>query len=193
MKKPGYSFKTNLLYGLVVIVPLAVLVLLIAKVVEILQTIALSLKLESTVGAGLAIVIALLLLLLVCLGIGAMVRTKIGTWSFKKLEQAILRRVPGYELLGNILKGFAKERDAYPAVLVHLHGPGSALFGLVMEENQNGVLTVFLPSAPALTVGSLHIVERDRVTFLDASTVDVANCISQWGIGSQKVLGDWRP
>ncbi len=145
MKKPGYSFKTNLFYGLVVIVPLAVLVLLIAKVVEILQTIALSLKLESTVGAGLAIVIALLLLLLVCLGIGAVVRTKIGTWSFKKLEQVILRRVPGYELLGNILKGFAKERDAYPAVLVHLHGPGSALFGLVMEENQNGVLTVFLP------------------------------------------------
>jgi len=193
MKQPGYSFKTNLLYGLVVIVPLAVLVLLIAKVVEILQTIALSLKLESTVGAGLAIVIALLLLLLVCLGIGAMVRTKIGTWSFKKLEQAILRRVPGYELLGNILKGFAKERDAYPAVLVNLHGPGSAVFGLVMEENQNGVLTVFLPSAPALTVGSLHIVERDRVTFLDASTVEVANCISQWGIGSQKVLGDWRP
>ena len=62
-----------------------------------------------------------------------------------------------------------------------------------MEENQNGVLTVFLPSAPALTVGSLHVVERDRVTFLDASTVDVANCISQWGIGSQKVLGDVRP
>ncbi len=193
MKNPGYSFKTNILYGLVVIVPLAVLVLLIAKVVEILQTIALSLKLESTVGAGLAIMIALLILLLVCLGIGAMVRTKIGTWSFKKLEQAILRRVPGYELLGNILKGFAKERDAYPAVLVNLHGPGSAVFGLVMEENQNGVLTVFLPSAPALTVGSLHIVERDRVTFLDASTVEVANCISQWGIGSQKVLGDWRP
>ena len=193
MKQSGYQFKTNLAYGLIVVVPLAVLVLLIAKVVEILQTTALSLKLESSVGAGFAIMIALLLLLLICLGIGAMVRTKIGTWSFKKLEQAVLRRVPGYELLGNILKGFAKERDAYPAVLVHLHGPGSAVFGLVMEENQSGVLTVFLPSAPALTVGSLHVVERDRVTFLDASSVDVANCISQWGIGSQKVLGDWRP
>ncbi len=193
MNQPRYRFKTNLVYGLMVIVPLGVLVLLIAKVVEVLQTIALSLKLESSVSAGFAIVIALLLLLLVCLGIGTMVRTKIGTWSFEKLEQAVLRRVPGYELLGNILKGFAKERDAYPAVMVRLHGPGSAVFGLVMEENPNGVLTVFVPSAPALTVGSLHIVERDRVTFLDASTVDVANCISQWGIGSQKVLGDWRP
>jgi uncharacterized membrane protein len=67
------------------------------------------------------------------------------------------------------------------------------VFGLVMEENQNGVLTVFIPSAPALTVGSLHVVQRDRVTFLEASTPDVINSISQWGIGSQKILGDFRP
>jgi uncharacterized membrane protein len=193
MKKPGYSFKTNFVYGLTVVIPLGVLVLLIAKVVEILQTVALSLKLESTISAAFAIVIALVLLLLVCLGIGTMVRTKIGTWSFEKLERAILRRVPGYEFVGNILKGFAQQTDAYPAVMVHLHGPGSAVFGLVMEENQNGVLTVFLPSAPAVTVGSLHVVERDRVTFLEASTPDVVNSISQWGIGSRKILGDFRP
>ena len=51
MKKTGYSFKTTFLYGLMVVIPLGVLVLLIAKVVEILQLVALSLKLESTVNA----------------------------------------------------------------------------------------------------------------------------------------------
>ena len=193
MKKSGYSFKSNFVYGLMVVIPLGVLVLLIAKVVEILQSVALSLNLESTANAAFAIVTALVLLLLVCLGIGTMVRTRIGSWSFEKIEQAIFRRLPGYEFVGNILKGFAKEKDAYPAVMVHLHGPGSAVFGLVMEENQNGVLTVFIPSAPALTVGSLHVVQRDRVTFLEASTPDVINSISQWGIGSQKILGDFRP
>jgi uncharacterized membrane protein len=193
MKKSKSWFKTNLVYGLVVVVPLAVLVLLLAKLVEILQTVAASLQLESTLGAGAAVVIAFLSLILVCLGIGAIVRTRIGSLSFKKLEQTILQRVPGYELIGNVLKGFAKEKDAYPPVMVRLHGPGSAIFGLVMEKHSNGVLTVFLPSAPALTVGSVHVVEPDRVTFLDASTVDVANCVSQWGIGSQKVLGERRP
>lgn len=193
MKKSGYSFKSNFVYGLMVVIPLGVLVLLIAKVVEILQSVALSLNLDSTANAAFAIVTALVLLLLVCFGIGTMVRTRIGSWSFEKIEQAIFRRLPGYEFVGNILKGFAKEKDAYPAVMVHLHGPGSAVFGLVMEENQNGVLTVFLPSAPALTVGSLHVVQRDRVTFLEASTPDVINSISQWGIGSQKILGDFRP
>lgn len=193
MKTSKSWFKTNLVYGLVVIVPLAVLVLLLAKLVEGLQVVGASLNLESALGAAAAIVLACLLLVLVCLGAGAIVRTRIGLWSYKKFEQTILQRIPGYELLANILKGFAKEKDAYPAVMVCLHGPGSAVFGLVMEEHQNGVLTVFLPSAPALTVGSLHVVERDRVTFLDASTADVANCISQWGIGSEKVLGELRP
>lgn len=185
--------KTNLVYGLVVIVPVAVLVLLLAKVVEVLRDVAAALELDSTLGAGVAIVVALLLLLLACVGAGALVRTNIGSWSFARLEAAVLRRVPGYELVGNILKGFASEKDAYPAVMVHLHGPGSAVFGLVMEEHDSGLLTVFVPSAPAVTVGALHVLERERVTFLDASTVDVANCVSQWGIGAEKVLGGSRP
>ena len=186
-------FKTNLVYGLVVIVPLAVLILLLAKVVELLQVVGEAMELESALGTGVAIALAFLLVLLVCLGTGAIVRTRIGSWSFKKFESAVLQRIPGYELLGNVLKGFAKDKDAYPAVMVHLHGPGSGMLGLVMEEHENGVLTVFLPSAPAVTMGSLHIVARDRVTFLDASTVDLANCVSQWGVGSGKVLGELRP
>ena len=193
MKESKSWFKTNLGYGLVVIVPLAVLLLLLAKIVEVLRSVAESLELESTLGAGLAVVIALLVLVIVCLAMGVMVRTRIGSWSFGKLERMILQRVPGYELVGNILKGFAKEKDAYPAVMVRLHDPGTAVFGLVMEEHSNGILTVFLPSAPALTVGSLHVVEHDRVTYLDADAVDVANCISQWGIGSQRLLGEHRP
>ena len=193
MKKSKNWFKTNIVYGLIVLVPVAVLIALIAKLVEILEKISVSLNLDSALGAGVAVVIAFLLLLLVCLGIGTVVRTKIGTLSFEKLEKTFLQRVPGYDLIGNVLKGFAKDKDAYPAVMVCLHGPGSAVFGLLMEEHENGVLTVFLPSAPALTVGSLHVVERDRVTFLEANTVDVANCISQWGIGSEKALGGFRP
>jgi len=193
MKKSKNWFKSNIVYGLIVLVPVAVLIALIAKLVEILEKISVSLNLDSALGAGVAVVIAFLLLLLVCLGIGTVVRTKIGTLSFEKLEKTFLQRVPGYDLIGNVLKGFAKDKDAYPAVMVCLHGPGSAVFGLLMEEHENGVLTVFLPSAPALTVGSLHVVERDRVTFLEANTVDVANCISQWGIGSEKALGGFRP
>ena len=88
-----------------------------------------------------------------------------------------------------MLKGFAEKRTAYPAAIVRLYGPGTAVLGFIMEENENGSLTVFVPSAPALTVGSLHVVDRERVTILEAGGMDITNCISQWGIGLQNILG----
>jgi len=193
MKNSKNWFRTNLGYGLVVIVPLAVVLLLLAKVVELLQKAAAAMELESALGASVAIVLAIVLVLLACVAVGAIVRTRLGTLSFKKVEQVLLQHLPGYELLGNILKGFAKDQSAYPAVMLQLHGPGSAVFGLVMEEQDNGVLVVFVPSAPALTVGSVHVVERDRVTFLETNPVEMVNCISQWGVGADKALGGARP
>ena len=193
MKNSKNWFRTNLGYGLVVIVPLAVVLLLLAKVVELLQKAAAAMELESALGASVAIVLAIVLVLLARVAVGAIVRTRLGTLSFKKVEQVLLQHLPGYELLGNILKGFAKDQSAYPAVMLQLHGPGSAVFGLVMEEQDNGVLVVFVPSAPALTVGSVHVVERDRVTFLETSPVELVNCISQWGVGADKALGGARP
>jgi uncharacterized membrane protein len=193
MKNSKSWFRTNLGYGLVVIVPLAVVLLLLAKVVELLQRAAAAMELESALGAGIAIALAVALLLLVCVGLGAIVRTRLGTLSFQKVEQLLLKHIPGYELLGSILKGFAKDQSAYPPVMLQLHGPGTAVFGLVMEEQENGVLVVFVPSAPALTVGSLHVVERDRVTFLETSPIELVNCVSQWGVGADKALGGARP
>jgi hypothetical protein len=38
-------------------------------------------------------------------------------------------------------------------------------------------------------LGSLHIVDREQVTILEAGSMDVTNCISQWGIGTKKILG----
>jgi uncharacterized membrane protein len=58
-----------------------------------------------------------------------------------------------------------------------------------MEENDNGSVTVFVPAVPTLTMGGLHVVDRERVTMLEAGSIDVTNCISQWGIGSRKILG----
>ena len=100
----------------------------------------------------------------------------------------LLSKVPGYEILGNVLKGFANDSNNFPPVLVNLHGPDSAVFALVMDENEDGTLTIFVPSAPALTVGVVHVVNPKLVTRLNASIADVTGCISQWGIASRRVL-----
>lgn len=181
-------FKTNFIYGLIALIPFAVLALLLVEVVELLRKLAAALGLESTLGAGAAVAAGLVLVVLLCLGVGMAVGTRLGTWSFRKAEELILERIPGYELIGNILKGFARDADAYPAVMLHLHGPGTAVLGFVMDKHENGILTVFAPSTPALTMGTVHLVGPERVTYLETKTVELANCLSQWGIGSAQAL-----
>jgi uncharacterized membrane protein len=189
MKKTKSVFRTNVIYGVLVLVPLAVIILLLAEIVEILENLAEPLQLQSATGVIGAIILALLLVLSICFIAGAIVRTRLGTWSFERFERKILFQIPGFKIISNALKGFAEERTAYSAALVQLYGPGTGVLGFVMEENDNGSLTVFVPSVPTLTVGSLHVVDRERVTLLEAGSIDVTNCISQWGIGSRKILG----
>lgn len=189
MKKSKSVFRTNVIYGLLFLVPTAIIFLLLAKIVEILEKLAVPLNLESNISVIVAIMLGVLLLLLLCFVVGSFVRTRIGSWSLERLERKVLNQIPGYEIISNVLKGFAEKRTVYPAAMVQLYGPGTAVLGFMMEENENGSLTIFVPSAPTLTVGSLHVVDRERVTILEADNMDVTNCISQWGIGSQKIIG----
>lgn len=188
MKKPKSRFKTNVVYGLIVLIPLTIIVLILAKIVEIIDALAVAAGLQSVTSVGIAIVLALMLLLLLCFVIGAFVRTRIGSWSHEKLENTVLKQIPGYQIISNVLKGFVKEKSPYPAAMVQLYGPGTAVLGFVMEESESGSVTVFVPTAPAITVGNIHIVDRERVTRFDAGAVGVAECLSQWGIGAQKIL-----
>jgi uncharacterized membrane protein len=189
MKKNKSVFKTNVVYGVLVLVPLAVIVLLLAKIVEILEKIAEPLNLQSATSVIGAIILAMLLVLILCFVVGVFVRTRLGSWSLERFERTILRQIPGYEIISNALKGFVEKKTAYRAVLVRLYGPGTGVLGFIMEENDNDSVTVFVPSVPTLTMGSLHVVDRERVTMLEAGSIDVTNCISQWGIGSNKILG----
>ena len=189
MKKTKSLFRTNVIYGVLVLVPLAVIALLLAKIVEILEKIAEPLNLQSATSVIGAIILAVLLVLILCFVVGVFVRTRLGSWSLERFEQTILRQIPGYEIISNALKGFAEKKTAYRAALVRLYGPGTGVLGFIMEENDNDSVTVFVPSVPTLTMGSLHVVDRERVTMLEAGSIDVTNCISQWGIGSNKILG----
>lgn len=49
-------------------------------------------------------------------------------------------------------------------------------------------MTVYIPSIPVLTVGSLFVVEPQRITRLEAGAKEVADCISQWGVGSGNIV-----
>jgi uncharacterized membrane protein len=188
MERKKQNSKTNIVYGLIVLAPFAVIVLLLVQVVGALDKLVEPLGLQSTWGALLVVVLALAALLLLCYLLGALVRTRIGSWSFDKLEAKLLRQVPGYKFIKNFLTGFAETRAAYPSALVRLSEPGVQMLGFVMEEHDDGMLTVFVPMAPVVNLGNIYLLERERVTLLGANALEATGCVSQWGLGLKEAL-----
>jgi uncharacterized membrane protein len=190
MKPNKTKFKTNVIYGILIAFPFAIIFITLEKLVNFLRGVSKFIGLESTFAASIAIILALLILLIVFYALGALMHTRIGTLSFERLERKIFIQVPGYKIISNMLKGFAEDKSkAYRPALVQLYQPGTSVFCFVMETNDNNTMTVFVPSVPTLTVGSLHVVEPDRVTFLEVKHKDIVACMTEWGIGSNKIVG----
>ncbi len=186
------NFKSNFFYGALVVVPIVIFLVLIVELLDILKSVAQALGLESDIGGGLAIALAILVMIAVCYGAGVAVKTRVGSMSFGSLERRVLKHVPGYRIVSNALKGFADDQSSYTPVLARLSESGTAVLGVVIEENDNDTFTVFVPTAPAITIGTVYVLERNRVTYLDASTLDFVNCVAEWGVGSSKLLGDTK-
>jgi uncharacterized membrane protein len=59
-----------------------------------------------------------------------------------------------------------------------------------MEEHDSGEVTVFVPSAPAATVGLFTSSIANVIRPIDATGLQVFGCMSQWGIGSCELLSN---
>ena len=176
-------------YGLLIIVPAAVVFLFLVKLTDMLQQVATPLGLESSFGAAIALTIVVVIAVLAVVSISWIVGSLMHrVLSYEKFESAILNDIPGYQIIANIAKGFSTGETSYPPALVELHGPGVAVLGFIMEEHPDGQLTIYVPSVPVLTVGNIFLVARERITPLQAGAKEVADCISQWGIGSNKIV-----
>ena len=182
------SVVTNVVYGVIALVPVAILALLLVQVLKLLGDLARPLALQSRFAAALVVIGGLAVVLLLCFLLGMLIRTRLGASTYESIERRYLRRLPGYEPITSILRGFAQKSEGSRPVVVSLFGPGTWVFGLMVETNGDGTVTVFVPAAPTVAVGSIHVVGEDRVRVLDASFSDLSGCISQWGIGSRRLL-----
>ena len=190
MEKQQSHFKTNLIYGLITIIPISIIIFLVVTLVEILGVVGKTLGLESKYSAGFAVLLALLVLIVIIYILGAIIRTRVGAWSFAKFEQKLLRMIPGYRIISGVLKGFVETDKSYQPAMINLFNQDVAVLGFVMEKNDNGSLTVFVPSSPIITMGNVYIVTADRVTLLDTNHIDAVTCITDWGVGTNKILAE---
>ena len=186
------TIKANLVYGVVTVIPFAIVIVLFEKVLEILDLITKTLGLDSNLSAGAAVVLALALLIVAIYVIGTLVRTRIGSWTYEKIEHKLLLQIPGYKIVSGVLKGFVEENDEYQPALVKPFESDTAVIGFVIETNSDGTLTVFIPSTPVVTIGNIYIVHPERVAPIDTKHIEAISCISDWGVGTAKILNSQK-
>lgn len=197
MNAMASRIRTNIIYGAIALLPVAALIFILAKLFGFLKK--LSEPLAPYLGSNtylstlLLIVLTLVTLLALCYLFGALVNTQLGAMSFERIEKRLRDIIPGYEIISGLLRGIAGQKMSYPPALVTLSAPGTAVLGFVMEDEGDEYLTIFVPTAPVMTAGAIHIIERSRVKLIEGSSMDAANCITQWGMGLKKLRGSTLP
>jgi len=193
MGKTADFLKTTVIGGFFVLLPLVVVAALlgfsVVKVIEVVKPIMEKLSIEGVAGMTLVTLGVVLVILVFCFMTGLFVRMRIGSLIRQWLESILLKRLPGYTMLKNLTKRLAgQEGIEFAPALIDLYGSEARALGFIIEEQEEGKFTVFVPISPTPTLGQVFLVPGSQVQKLEAKFVEVVNSLTQWGMESNKFL-----
>lgn len=184
MKALAEFFKTTLIGGVLVILPVYVAVLLLAKMVGGL------LALLAPVTAGIPAsfqfrqIAAVLLLVLACFVVGLIVRTGPGLRAKNACERAVLERLPAYAFLRGLARQLTGHGDEHTMEPCLAEIEEALVPAFIVEDLGDGQYTVLVPSAPTPMAGSIYILPRERVHPVDIPFTKAIGVFSKWGTGA---------
>lgn len=114
---------------------------------------------------------------------------RLGAW----IEREYLNRFPPYRVVRDITRQLGGEelKSMKPALLEL--GPGVRTVAFIVEELEGDRLTMYRPLTSLPTMGTLQIVDSDKVQPLDTAFMDAAGWYFNWGADTQAVLGPRKP
>jgi uncharacterized membrane protein len=184
MKGLAELTKTTLIGGLLVVLPIYLSILLVAR--SLSAIVALLSPVTAAIPAGVQFrqLIAILVMLVVCFVAGIVVRTGPGLRAKNTFERSVLEKIPGYALVRGLTERVSgDEREgAFRPALVEIEEALAP--GFIIEELDDGRYTVLVPSVPTPAAGSLLILARERVHPLDVPFTQAVKVISKWGAGA---------
>ena len=198
MKQSSRSIPSLALTGLLVVMPLGIIFVILVEVYGLLEETAAFARLElpfpGFVNALIYIAGLLIALGMVCVLVGLLMQTGAGRRFADFVEERIADNIPFLGFLRNLTLNIVGDSNSkLRAVEVNLYNQDTGVLGLLMETLPDGRQVVFVPSAPAITLGTVHVVAADRVKLLDAGVAGLANTVSQWGLGASELYRAQRP
>jgi len=193
MKKTFEFLKTTVLGGLFVLLPVILIYLALAETLEILVLMATPIADLFFPGhfeeAVFTVPIAIVLLISLSFIFGLIMLSNVGRRFGDWIERIILGKVPGYNAIKSLTKGFSdsqQESSFKPALLKS--ADGNKEFVYIVEDHGNSNLTIMVPWTPTPFAGSIKIVPKDHVEPLDVKMGKLTETLSQWGIGAKNLI-----
>lgn len=187
--RPAHGFFTGaLINGLLVVVPLYLALLLLLKAMQSLVGLVRPLAALLPDWMPAEDLLALLAVLVLCFLVGVAVRTPIGRVARERIEKSLFQRIPGYAVFRGLAQQLSGEsRDgAWKPALVEIED--ALVPGFIIEELDDGLLAVFVPSIPTPLAGAVYILHRERVHPLDIAFTSALQVVSKWGSGSKALV-----
>lgn len=195
MKRLNHFVRTTLLGGAVVVLPVTIFILLAKLIFDtiraLIDPISSILPFPSISSDILLDLIALGLIIAFFFLMGLFVQTSLGQGLIALIERELLHRLPFYGAIKETVLQFtgAKRMPFSQVVIVRPYGPeGSKMFGFVADEHQNGMYTIFVPTAPNPTNGFIFYVEARDVELVDVKPEEAIRMIIGIGTGASKMF-----
>ncbi|HLE25851.1 MAG TPA: DUF502 domain-containing protein [Thermodesulfobacteriota bacterium] len=191
--KPVVDFmKTTIVGGLLFLVPAVLIILLVKNALgfatKILKPIEKLLPIEDMAGVAVEHLLAVVSILLVCFLAGLAARTRLGARISAAFERAIARKIPGFGLIKSATGEVANIQSQSDICVALARIEDAWVLSFIVEKLDNGLLVVFVPSAPTPFAGSVYYLTEDRVKRLDAPVLTGMKVITRLGVGSKELL-----
>jgi len=195
MKKNFEFFKAMLLGGILFFIPLIILIVIIQKAFQIAAVLVVPiiklLDMTKIFGIGAEIIISVALILFIIYLGGLISRSSTVRRNVKKMEDALLSKVPGYDLIKNMGESFVgfEGNTSIPTVLARIEDAWQ--YGFLIEEIEGEQYVVYIPGAPNPMSGSVYILEKTRIKKTNIPLKDAMKSLRGLGAGSNNLVKNY--
>lgn len=189
--------KTTAIGGLIFLLPLAVIAFLLGYVFNAVLLIYEPLKerlpVSSAAGTALLFLIAVGILVFLCFLCGLAARRAVARRFSKTVEKHLVMVYPKYAIYKDIVAGNVGGDALAPSLLpVTIQFDDAIRIGYEAGRTERGLVIVFLPGSPDPWIGSVILVEPDRIQPLDVDFNETAAICERLGRDSAHLLASVR-
>ena len=121
------------------------------------------LNITNIFGIGAEILIAIAIILFILYLGGLIAKTNRAKKAVRKIEEAVLSKVPGNEMIKNMGESFVGFEGNTSILTVLARIEDAWQFGFLIEEIEDEQYAVYIPGAPNPMSGSVYILEKNRI------------------------------